>query len=160
MTAALKASGHGAILRVGVVERPATGGTSAPGRANGVSGTPVGGGTTAGGTSAADDAADAADAAEAVVAGDLSTPSFDGNASTWPDENAEASFISDARERGEPVKASVETVEAVEDDSKPLPPMADLVKRLSPEIRETLDELFRAKFTTVRKTPKKWFKEK
>jgi hypothetical protein len=34
-----------------------------------------------------------------------------------------------------------------------LPPLDELVNRIDPSIRETLDELFRAKFTAVRRIP-------
>jgi hypothetical protein len=86
------------------------------------------------------------------------TGSFDG-ASAWPDEGAESAFIAEARQRGEPVKATAATIEVMEEkDTKALPTLSELVKRLSPEVRETLDELFRAKFTAVRKVPKKFFK--
>jgi hypothetical protein len=101
------------------------------------------------------------DTAEAVVATrevEISPFDADGPAA-WPDDAAESSFIAEAKGRGEPVKATVATAEIIDEkDTKSLPPMADLLKRLSPDIRETLDELFRAKFTTVRRTPKKWFK--
>lgn len=110
-------------------------------------------------------AAPAEDTAEAVIATmdddpatESITGSFDG-ASAWPDESAESAFIAEARQRGEPVKATAATVEAMEEkDTKALPTLSELVKRLSPEVRETLDELFRAKFTAVRKVPKKFFK--
>ena len=38
-----------------------------------------------------------------------------------------------------------------------LPEVDALVARLSPEVRETLDELFRARFVSVKKLPKKVF---
>ena len=88
-------------------------------------------------------------------------PPVENGANVWPDENAEAAFIADARQRGEPVVAAVATREAAEeteDDKKALPPLADLLKRLAPEVRETLDDLFRAKFTGVRRVPKKFLK--
>jgi hypothetical protein len=78
-------------------------------------------------------------------------------ANVWPDENAEAAFIADARQRGEPVKAAVATVQAAEDKEdlrRSTPPLAELVNRLSPAVREVLDDLFRVKFTTVRRVPK------
>ncbi|HEX2855472.1 MAG TPA: hypothetical protein VHO24_19710 [Opitutaceae bacterium] len=79
---------------------------------------------------------------------------------TWNDEAAESAFRAEARERGEPVQASRAVVESVEENSEPknLPPLDELVKRLSPEIRETLDDLFRAKFTSVRRVSKKALK--
>jgi hypothetical protein len=82
---------------------------------------------------------------------------LENGANVWPDENAEAAFIADARQRGEPVKAAATTVQAAEekeDLKRALPPLADLVNRLSPAVRETLDDLFRVKFTTVRRVPK------
>lgn len=78
---------------------------------------------------------------------------------SWPDDAAESSFIAEARDRGESVKATIATAEIIDEkDTKSLPPLADLLKRLSPEVRETLDELFRVRFTSVKRTPKKWFK--
>jgi hypothetical protein len=75
----------------------------------------------------------------------------------WPDAAAEAAFLGEARERGETVVARpVEVVD--EADTGRLPPLDELVKRLSPEVRVTLDDLFRAKFTTVRRVPKKALK--
>jgi phosphoglycolate phosphatase-like HAD superfamily hydrolase len=104
-------------------------------------------------------AAPAEDAAEAVAA--TAARPVENGANVWPDENAEAAFIADARQRGEPVVAAVATREAAEekeDDKKALPPLADLMKRLAPEVRETLDDLFRAKFTGVRRVPKQCLK--
>ena len=91
---------------------------------------------------------------EAVVA----AAALENGANVWPDEAAEGAFLSEARERGEPVAATAaaEVVEEVE--TKSLPPLDELVKRLSPEVRETLDDLFRAKFITVRRVPKKALK--
>lgn len=37
----------------------------------------------------------------------------------------------------------------------PLPELDTLVARLSPEVRETLEELFRARFVSVKKLPKR-----
>lgn len=36
----------------------------------------------------------------------------------------------------------------------PLPPLDDLVQRIPPATRELIDELFRAKFVTVKRVPK------
>jgi hypothetical protein len=78
---------------------------------------------------------------------------LENGANVWPDENAEAVFMAEARERGEPVVAPA--VEAIEEtDTKNLPPLDELVNRLSPEVRETLDDLFRARFVAVRRVPK------
>ena len=79
--------------------------------------------------------------------------------SNWPDESAETAFRAETRERGEPELPAGLVVEATEEtDTKPLPALEDLVKRISPETRELMDELFRAKFTTVRRVPAKALK--
>lgn len=105
---------------------------------------------------------------ESVVAADVAARSLNGTESesinVWPDETAEAAFIAEARERGEPIAAAPVRVAAKEEsgekdgESKNLPSLESLVDRLSPEVRETLDDLFRAKFTAVRRVPKKAFK--
>lgn len=97
--------------------------------------------------------------AEAV--GATAAPVVENGANVWPDESAEAAFIAEARQRGEPVAATASTValaEEKEDEKKAMPPLAELVQRLSPEVREALDDLFRVKFTTVRRVPKKFLK--
>jgi len=80
-------------------------------------------------------------------------------ASNWPDESAETAFRAESRERGEPDLPAGVVVDATgEIDTKALPSLEDLVKRISPEARELLDELFRAKFTSVRRVPAKALK--
>jgi hypothetical protein len=82
----------------------------------------------------------------------------EGSVSTnvWSDEAAESAFLAEARDRGETVATKAPAATATEEaDPKTLPPLEDLVKRLSPELRETLDDLFRAKFVAVRRIPKK-----
>jgi hypothetical protein len=84
----------------------------------------------------------------------------DVNAMTWPDDSAEAAFLGEARERGEIVKpAKVDIKTEPEKDSRPLPALNELVERIPPEVREVLDDLFRAKFTTVRRVPRQAFKD-
>ena len=95
-----------------------------------------------------------ADAAEAV-------PAADGG-NVWPDEAAESAFLAEARANGETpsvVAARAAELETEnERDGKGLPPLDDLVKRIPPHVREVLDDLFRAKFTGVRRVPKKSLK--
>jgi hypothetical protein len=68
---------------------------------------------------------------------------------------AESAFRAEAQSRGETVNATAATVEIAEEkDTKSLPPLNDLVKRLPPDVRETLEDLFRAKFTAVKRVPK------
>ncbi len=66
-----------------------------------------------------------------------------------------------ARDRASANTKPVSRRAADEDDdaaSVALPELDTLVGRLPPEVRETLDELFRARFVTVKRPPKKVFK--
>jgi hypothetical protein len=82
-------------------------------------------------------------------------PEGEGAPNAWPDESAESAMLSELRERGEKTVALAAT-EAIEDvDPKNLPALSELVNRLSPEVRETLGDLFRARFVTVRRLPAK-----
>ncbi|HEY0945251.1 MAG TPA: hypothetical protein VGD81_08275 [Opitutaceae bacterium] len=78
-----------------------------------------------------------------------------------PSEAEEAAMISEMRERGEPVKpvAPPDDAEAETDAKAKLPPLDSLVKQVPPDVIETLDELFRAKWVGVRKVPKAVLKE-
>ncbi|MFZ9746410.1 MAG: hypothetical protein ACO3G4_07245 [Opitutaceae bacterium] len=77
----------------------------------------------------------------------------------WPDESAEAQFLAEARERGETVAAApapaAEPEVAEPEPAGPAPELDALVARLPPAVRETLDELFRARFVRVTRLPKK-----
>ena len=68
----------------------------------------------------------------------------------WPDEAAEAAFLGETQGSQTPAAIPVAQVEDKAADT-PLPKLDDLVKRIPMETRELLDELFRAKFTTVRR---------
>ena len=73
----------------------------------------------------------------------------------WPDEAAESEFRAEARARGEVVtSAKPRDDNAEEADAKPLPPLEELVQRIPANVRETLDDLFRARFVTVKRVPK------
>ncbi len=90
------------------------------------------------------------------------TTGSDDDAPSWPlSESDEAAFLSEARDRGETVVAAPvaqrETEEAAI-DPKALPSADQLAAKLSPEVREVLDDLFRAKFTNVRKVSPKLLK--
>lgn len=77
----------------------------------------------------------------------------------WPDETAEAAFLSEAKDRGEsvPVKRAEEEVET--DGAKPLPALEALVDRIPQVARDALEDLFRAKFVRVQRVPKKVLKK-
>ena len=102
--------------------------------------------------SRATERADRPAADDVSVAAD-SVPLVDDMAPLWPDESAESAMMSELGSRGEMARpAATEAIE--ETDTAPLPPLDQLVKRLPPEVRATLDELFRATFVTVRRVPK------
>ena len=74
---------------------------------------------------------------------------------SWPDDTAESSYLAEARERGEMTATAAPKVEEKEDaDPKALPSLDELVERIPPGVREVLDDLFRAKFTKVRRIPR------
>lgn len=106
-----------------------------------------------------------AEASEAVgvvplpaAAEDAGHGSLFGDDAPWPtDEVGESSFLAEARARGEsvgPMRAAAPK-EDVEAETAPLPPLDDLVQRIPAEVRDLLEELYRVKFTTVRRVPAK-----
>lgn len=94
---------------------------------------------------------------DAVVA---TPPSLEDGPPTGYDEAAESAFRAEAKERGETVptgrKADAEPAE--EADPKSLPKLDELVGRIPAEVRDVLDDLFRAKFVSVKRIPKKALK--
>lgn len=81
----------------------------------------------------------------------------DDSTNVWPDEAAEAAFLAESKEAsGFKTPVPVSAVAPLEDEEaiKPLPALDELVQRIPPETRDLLDELFRAKFTTVRRVRK------
>ena len=83
----------------------------------------------------------------------------EGPINAWPDESAESAMLTELRSRGESVvpAAAVEPLEEIE--TKALPPLDQLVQRIPADVREVLDDLFRVKFTTVRRVPAKALKD-
>lgn len=68
-------------------------------------------------------------------------------------ESAEAAYLAEARARGETI-VPAPALKTEEIDTRPLPPLDELVTRIPPEVRASLDDLFRAKFIAVRRVPK------
>jgi len=87
------------------------------------------------------------------------------DAAPWPgDEAAEAVFRADALTRGENVGGASPVPEVMEAAEEPepkgaLPPLDQLVQRIPAEVRDTLEDLFRAKFVSVKRVPKKALKK-
>ena len=70
------------------------------------------------------------------------------------DDAAESAFLAEARERGElPSSRRTTDDRAPEVEPEALPPLDELVKRIPEDVRETLDELFRARFVRVQRVP-------
>lgn len=82
--------------------------------------------------------------------------SGDDDGPSAPSEADEAAFLAEARARGESVRpVPRETLEEVEEKTAVLPKIDELVERIPAEVRETLEELFRARFVAVRRVPRK-----
>ena len=85
-----------------------------------------------------------------------------GDDAPWPmDEAGESAFLAGAKERGEtvgPVVPAVAAAAAEPEETGALPALDELVQRIPPGVRGLLDELYRVKFTTVRRVPAKSLK--
>ena len=84
----------------------------------------------------------------------------DGEASApvGPSEAEEAAFLAEQAASEASFQAAraapVTAAEADAADGKPLPPLDDLVARIPAPTRALFDELFRAKFITVKRVPR------
>jgi hypothetical protein len=80
------------------------------------------------------------------------------DSSPWPGSTDEASFLAD--QRGQGIVPPVGTAGSANEptDLSPLPSLEELVQRIPAEARAALDDLFRAKFTGVRRISKKSLK--
>jgi hypothetical protein len=74
-----------------------------------------------------------------------------------PGEEAETVFLAEARERGEDVASVAAALAAAESEEEKgaLPPLEELIQKLPAELRDTLDDLFRAKFVRAIRVRKK-----
>ena len=78
---------------------------------------------------------------------------------SWSEEIAEAEFLAEARDRGELPKPKVADVESTDEgEAKALPTIEALVERIPAGVRDTLEDLFRAKFVKVQRVPKRALK--
>jgi hypothetical protein len=75
------------------------------------------------------------------------------DAPAGPSTEEEAAFLAQEREMGGVTPTLMHT-ETPPDDKGDLPPMDDLVKRIPMPTRDLMEELFRAKFVTVKRVPK------
>jgi hypothetical protein len=72
------------------------------------------------------------------------------DAPVGPSSEEEAAFLAQEREMGN-VTPALMHVEKPPEERGELPPMEDLVKRIPLPTRDLLEELFRAKFVTVKR---------
>ena len=80
---------------------------------------------------------------------------MDESASVGPSTEEEAAFLAVDVDCG-PADIPLPKANRVESDSieEPLPPMEDLVNRIPAPARELIENLFRARFLTVKRVPK------
>jgi hypothetical protein len=83
------------------------------------------------------------------VANDALPPA---DAPAGPSSEEEAAFLAQERELGI-VTPQLMHAESPPEEKGDLPPMDELVKRIPAPAREALDELFRARFVTVKRLP-------
>jgi len=75
------------------------------------------------------------------------------DAPAGPSSEEEATFLAQEREMGNVTPALMHVEKAPEERGE-LPPMEDLVKRIPMPTRDLMEELFRAKFVTVKRLPR------
>lgn len=73
-----------------------------------------------------------------------------------PDEAEEAALLAEQRAPGSAAIPARKL--SAEDSNIPLPPMDELIQRIPSSTRELMDQLFRAKFVTVKRLPVSAFK--
>ena len=83
-----------------------------------------------------------------------------GDDAPWPtDEAGESAFLAESRDRGDTVAVKPAAArEEAEAETGPLPALDEMVQRIPAEVRDVLEELYRAKFTAVRRVSAKFLK--
>ncbi len=93
---------------------------------------------------------------DAALADATASDPFDDDGPVWPSATDEAALIGEAQSQGraEP-RAGVQTLRQAAEQAEaalgPLPSLDTLIARIPAEARETLEDLFRVKFTGVRR---------
>ncbi|AWI08377.1 hypothetical protein [Ereboglobus luteus] len=116
-------------------------------------------------TRAASELADAEDAAPPYAqenTGDYATATdagnYDDDAPPWLDTAAEQAYLADQAAAASAMSSANSGEDPDEQDASGLPSLDSLKARIPAETLEVLETFFRAKFTTVRKIPKKLIK--
>ncbi len=81
-------------------------------------------------------------------------PPVDESAPVGPSAEEENAFLSTEGESRGVVNATSSAENSSEDEKKELPPMEDLVQRIPAPARDLIENLFRARFVTVKRIPK------
>lgn len=87
-------------------------------------------------------------------------PPADDGAPLGPDEVEESAFLAEQRAQGfAPTGPAAAQAAPEPETGGSLPPLDELVNRIPESTRQLMDELFRARFITVRRVPKSALKE-
>lgn len=98
--------------------------------------------------------AKAGSAAGPASAGQASTTDpapAEGEPAPWPGAADEAAFLAQGREAGE----AAEAPESAPPAPERLPSLEEMIARVPKQVRELMDDLFRARFTSVRRVSDK-----
>ena len=79
---------------------------------------------------------------------------MDESAPAGPSPDEESAFLSAERENDGAAAVAQVTASRVDDEKSELPPMEDLVQRIPVAARDLMEDLFRARFVTVKRIPK------
>ena len=100
---------------------------------------------------------------DAAMADANASAPFDEDGPVWPSEAAETAFLGEEKSegRGAP-RAGVQTLRQAAEQAEaalgPLPSVDALIARIPAKARETLEDLFRPKFTGVKRVSKESLK--
>ena len=85
------------------------------------------------------------------------TEAVDSGAPIGPGEAEESAFLVEQQQASPPKPVAISPAQG-DERTVPLPPMDELIQRIPASTRELIDQLFRAKFVTVKRMPASAFK--
>ena len=91
-----------------------------------------------------------------MITSEAVAEAVDSGAPIGPAEAEESAFL--AEQQANPPKVAAISLSEAEEKNLPLPPMDELIHRIPASTRELMDQLFRAKFITVKRLPVSVFK--
>jgi hypothetical protein len=95
---------------------------------------------------------------EPEAASSVSISASNDDAPIGPSADEEATYLATQRAATSPARPIRQNETGDLAETKNLPSLDSLVNRIPPEVRAALDDLFRAKFTAVRRVPEKALK--